>query len=128
MTDIIQLERDLTDWAARLLGLTMDSEIFRGGIPESAENGVGVMITANLKESAPMVPCYRVQVLGRFEEREAAQLLIEALAAAVPAYEFDVGKNRIVALEPDGFPEPYRAEDRGRVKTYASVNLICRVR
>ena len=75
-----------------------------------------------------MVPCYRVQVLGRFEEREAAQLLIEALAAAVPAYEFDAGKNRIVALEPDGFPEPYRAEDRGRVKTYASVNLICRVR
>ena len=45
MTDIIQLERDLTDWAARLLGLTVDSEIFRGGIPESAENGVGVMIT-----------------------------------------------------------------------------------
>lgn len=85
MTDIIQLERDLTDWAARLLGLTVDSEILPGRYPGiGGERRRGDDHREFKMESAPMVPCYRVQVLGRFEEREAAQLLIEALAAAVP--------------------------------------------
>lgn len=128
MTDIVQFERDLTKWAAEVIGLEPDRGIYRGGIPESVTTGIGVMVVENLRESAPALPCYRIQILGRFETREAAQQMIESMAAAVPSYEFDAGENRIAAMEPDGFPEPYQAEDRGKVRIYASVNLICRVR
>ena len=43
--NVEQLERELTAVVAAILNLTVDSGIYRGGIPETVENGVAVRIT-----------------------------------------------------------------------------------
>ena len=34
--DVIQLERELTEWFAEVLGLVVDGGIYRGAVPDAA--------------------------------------------------------------------------------------------
>ena len=51
MMDVVTIERDFTSWLAQKLGLEIDKSIFRGGIPEKLEEGVGVLFGAEVPVS-----------------------------------------------------------------------------
>ena len=83
MMDVVTIERDFTAWIASKLNLTVDTNIFRGGIPEGVEEGVGVLFGSEVPSRSfygfrPR--SWNVQVLAKFESRDAAFVLNSCLA------------------------------------------------
>ncbi|MGF0036470.1 hypothetical protein [Victivallis vadensis] len=128
--DTVQLERELTDWAAGVLGLTVDSGIYRGGIPAGIAEGVGVMLTGEVISVSLHVPEFNVQVLGKFtgdDARDKALAMAAKLSAALPRYGLELENFRVAALLPRGNAEPYQAESDGVAAIHASFNLTASV-
>lgn len=122
--DVIQLEKDLTSWVAGKLDLTVDSEIFRGGVPSDKDTAVGVMLNSELKEVYPSTYNFTAQVLGKYNDRDDAWRMLHSLSSVVPCYGERVNNNIFVSIIPRGSGEPYPAEDNGKEKTFASFNLL----
>lgn len=128
--DVIAIERDITTWFAEQLELEPDKTLFRGGIPDGAESGVGVVFgseipTAGFYGFRPRT--WNVQILGKFNGRDEALALLSRLSGLFPRSGFVTGGTRVVHIEPRGSGEPYAATDGGRVKTFATFNLIVSV-
>lgn len=79
--DWTEFERSATGLIAERLGLVVDEQIFRGGIPQGVPTGVGVV--ANSLATVPYYgvshPTFDVQVLGRFLHRDEAATLLSRL-------------------------------------------------
>ena len=119
-----QLERDLTAYFAGVLGLTVDSGIYRGQIPETVENGVSVRLTGQETGSTIDHAKFTVQVLGKFASRENAWVMLTKLAGELPQYGVATTNFVLVYLLPDGgMNAPFTNDERGRVRQYASFNL-----
>ena len=123
--DIIQLERELTNWAAQVLGLTVDSDIFRGGIPSGRDTGVGVMLHTEIKDTTISQPTFNAQIFGKFRDRDDAWRMLNRISRAIPCYGVQAGTVIFTSISPRGNGEPYSvAEDNGTVKICASANII----
>ncbi len=81
--DWTAFERATTALLASKLELAVDTQIFRGGIPQGVETGVGVL--ANTLATLPYYgvahPSFDVQVLGRFRTRDEASAMLSKLYA-----------------------------------------------
>jgi hypothetical protein len=127
MDDIIQLERDITAWVAGKLNLVIDTNIFRGGIPAGVDSGVGVMLNSQSQGNYPSTLNFNVQVLGKYDNRDDAWRMLNKLSSAVPCYGDKINETIFVSILPRGNGEPYQADDDGKVKTFASFNMIVSV-
>ena len=122
--DVVQLERELTAWFAEVLGLVVDSGIYRGAVPDAAESGVAVRVTDVATPAGIDTPSFVVQVLGRFASRDEAWAMLRALSGALPVYGRETAGFRLVCLRPeDAHATPYTAAERGAVRHYASFNV-----
>ncbi|HPS88421.1 MAG TPA: hypothetical protein PLC35_00355, partial [Methanosarcina vacuolata] len=64
-----KLEQSVTSYIATLLGKTVDTDIFRGGIPESVDTGVGVIIGVELNNvSSQSASAYELHTASRLFE------------------------------------------------------------
>ena len=123
--NIVDLERALTAFFAEWLDMTVDAEIFRGQLPHGVESGVAVRVdgvepTADYEE-----PDLVVQVLGKFDDRDAALDLLARLSRLAPLYGVEVGAFRLAYLLVSGSGAPYTAADGGGIRHFTSVNFRC---
>ena len=128
--DVIAIERDFVNWVAGKLNLAVDEWIFRGGIPDSVEQGVGVLFGAEI----PVQGFYgfrprtwNAQILAKFDDRDAAMTFQSCLSGLFPCSGFTSGETRFLSIEPRGSSEPYAADDSGKEKTYVSFNVVLSV-
>ena len=121
-----QLEKDLTVWIAAKLGMTIDTDIFRGGIPAEADKDklAGVMILSKIPKVYPGLKDINCQVLGKFVDRDDAQAMLNTLSEAIPCYGKTVNDTTFVSMVPKGEGSPYKADDKGKTKHFASFNFI----
>lgn len=128
--DVVAIERDFTAWVAEKLNLELDKGIYRGPIPSGLECGVGVLFGSEVPAAGfygfrPRT--WNVQILGKFDDRDAAMILLSCLNGLFPCAGFTCGETKIRHIEPRGGAEPYTVEDGGKVKTYVSFNLLLSV-
>jgi hypothetical protein len=121
-------ERALTKFWADALDLTVDANIFRGGIPASKPEGVAVIMGTEITGNDPAIKKYNVQILGKYDDRDAALQLVEDVSNALPCYEQTVtltdGIVTLRAMLKRGSGGTWTQADDGQKKTYASFNLI----
>jgi len=85
LLDPAQIERALTQYIAEKLGLTVDKDIFRGGIIPG-QNGCGVyLLGENLLNPASMRH-FDAEVSFRHEDRDVVMNAMTDLAAVLPKY------------------------------------------
>jgi len=124
MYQVKTLEQDLTAYFACKLGLVVDSSIFRGQIPESVENGVALRAIGTPEATLNDNPMYRVQIYGKFLNRDDAWGLVERCADCIPVYGEKTEHFHIVwILQDGGLNAPVQIDDKGKTKQFASVNL-----
>lgn len=128
--DVVKIEQDFTAWVAEKLNLEIDEGIFRGGIPTGVENGVGVVFGAEIPTSGfygfrPRT--WNAQILAKFDDRDAAMILLSCLNGLFPCAGFTSGETNFRYIEPRGGAEPYAVEDGGKIKTYVSFNVVLSV-
>jgi len=128
--DVITIERDFTAWIADKLNLTVDTDCFRGGIPDGMEFGVGVLFGAEIPSAGfygfrPRT--WNAQILAKFDDRDAAMVLLSCLSGLFPSPGFTHGATVFKAIAPRGGSEPYTATDSGKEKTFLSFNVVVTV-
>lgn len=120
----IQLERELTAWFASRLGMTVDIDMFRGGIPDGRPDALCVMVDSE-RQDGTIDPKYRVQVLGKYQDRDEAAGKRDALCEAVNAvgvYGVDIGTYVVCIVRESDVSMPFRQPDGGRVVHGISAN------
>lgn len=122
--DVVLIEKALTNWVAGVLDLTVDSDIFRGGIPTGFNTGVAVILNSEIRDNTLRPRTYSVQVLGKFGDRDSALRMLSRLAEKLPIYGMTQDDIVFRVLAQQGSSEPYTAEDDGRIKIFASFNML----
>lgn len=117
-------EQSVTELFASKLGLVVDAQIFRGGIPQGINTGVGVV--AGSLETVPYYgvrnPTFDVQILGRFHHRDDAFTLLSKL------YSLNIERGTqyygfcYKSITRTSSIEPYKADDSGRLCWCVSVH------
>ena len=122
--DVVEIERTLTQWAAGVLGLTVEKNIFRGNIPVG-KTGVAVILGSAIPQTGQFRPrTYNLQIIGKFKERDAASRMLSKMSGVLPLHEVNINGIRFKSISQQGGGEPYKAEDDGKVYFYASFNAI----
>jgi hypothetical protein len=131
--NIINAERALTAFWADALGLTVDTNIFRAGIPAGMAEGVTVILGTEITSNDQEIKKYNVQLLGKYNDRDVAKQFIEDISNALPCYgqavtlldddekEYDFTFRGMIKHGSGG---TWTQTDDGQKKTYASFNLI----
>ena len=127
IVNVIELERALLEFFAERLSLTPDASIFRGQLPQEAANGVAIRVDSADAPTEFHEPEYTVQVLGKFDDRDDALMLLNRLVRMAPRYGVTVGGLRLAYLLTFGAGSPYTIVDDGRVKHCVSFNYRCAV-
>lgn len=122
--DVVDIEKALTSWAAAVLSKTVDIDIFRGGIPTGYDIGIGVLIGNEIYKDFLRPREYNVQILGKFTDRDDAMKMNSKLTGCLPIYGNSVGNIIFRVLSQRGDAVCYKAEDSGKMKWYASFNLL----
>ena len=121
--NMAQLERELTAHFASVLGMTIDHDIFRGGIPDGVSEGVAVMISSEVVSKHIDFPTFRIQVIGKFYDRDVAFELVAKLRESQPVNGRQMEEYIIVSLISEGdIVAPYQAFDGGEDKHCVSFN------
>lgn len=118
-------ERAATGLLAERLGLVVDEQIFRGGVPQGAPAGVGVL--ANSLAPVPYYgvanPTFDVQLLGRFPHRDEAQALLSRLYSLNVPRGTAHGGFRFLEIARTSDIAPYPSDEGGRRCWRVSVHL-----
>ncbi len=128
------LEKALQTWLAGALGLTIDTNLFRGSIQPAIDNAACVRLETPIKQNDPVqMDTWNVQVLGKFTTRDAAMAFIANVNRLVPTGGFDVSADsksiRLDTIIPRGDGSVYEdTPDGGKLKHMATVNLIVMAR
>lgn len=132
--NVKELEQSVTSYIATLLGKTVDTDVFRGGIPEGVETGVGVIIGVELNNvSSQRASAYELhtasrlfelQIIGKFNSRDDAWDLVTAVRDLFPVWNLALHDFKIISLIPRGDSIVYPVKDKGREKHFTSINLI----
>ena len=124
-----QIERALTKYIAEKLNLTVDKDIFRGGLPLGID-GCGVELTEEELSNSVGLRTINAEVKCRDVNRDHVFKTIYALADAFPAY----GKTVIVNGEEITFMAIMKKDvrlateiDSGRIKTMGRIELRLKV-
>jgi len=122
--NVVDIEKALTKWAAGVLSKTVDTDIFRGGIPTGNETGIGVLIGNEISKDMLQPRKYNVQILGKFSDRDDAMKMNSKLTGSLPIYETTSENITFRVLSQRGDAACYKAEDSGKMKWYASFNIL----
>lgn len=128
MIDILQLEKDLTEYFAEQLGLVVDGTIFRAKVPESVKYGAAVRILNQYPNNDFSQPLYSVQITGKYPSRDESVELATKCARLFPVYGEQTEHFNIVFIQSDGgINAPVSIEDKGQRFHFLSVNLTVSV-
>lgn len=123
--DWTEFERSATGLFASKLGLVEDMQIFRGGIPQGVETGVGVM--ANTLAPVPYYgvanPTFDVQILGRFLRRDEANTLLSRIYSLNIERGTRHGGFTFWNIMRTSEIAPYQADENGRLCWCVSVHF-----
>lgn len=128
--DVVVIERDFVCYLAGKLSLSVDNSIFRGGIPDGQETGVGVLLGSEINQTTfygfrPR--CWNAQILGKFVSRDDAIVFLSKLSGSFPCYDESCNFTKFLSILPRGGAEPYIASDDGVEKSYVSFNVVLTV-
>lgn len=129
--DFANVERDFTGWVATQLNKTVDSTIFRGGLPEGYDNVLGVVFGAKLQTRSfyGFRPhAWNVQIIGKYTDRDTANQVVATISNLFPIQDFSHGGTKFISAYPTAASnEPYEDDDNGKVKHFISYNLAVTV-
>ena len=124
-----QIERALTKYIAEKLSLSVDKDIFRGGLPLGID-GVGVELTEEDLSNSAGLRTINAEVKCRNALRDQVFKMIYALADVFPAYGETVIVNgeeiKLMAIMKKDVRFATEA-DSGRIKTMGCINLRLKV-
>ncbi len=124
-----QVERALTQYIAGKLGLTVDKDIFRGGLPLGVD-GVGVEMTEEELSNTPGVRTVRAQVSCRNINRDWVFQVIFTLTNVFPAFGEIVSINneciRFNTITKNRVDFRTTAES-GQIKHIGDLNLLLKI-
>jgi hypothetical protein len=122
--DIVEIEKTLTKWAADILGLTVDEDIFRGNIP-TGKTGVAVILGSEIYSETRFRPrTYNLQIIGKYENRDEAFRMLSKLSGSLPIHETNIYGVRFKSISQRGDSEPYKTNDNGKEFYYGSFNAV----
>ena len=125
--DIIEIEREFVRFIAEKTNLSVDKNIFRGGIPHGVTEGVGIIFGAEVKLNnfyGFRPQGWNVQIIGKYFERDVIIALQNILNQIVPCYDIDRENLTFISIEASGNSEPYITNDDGKEKYCISFNCI----
>lgn len=125
--NIIKIEEDFITYLAQALNLTIDTDIYRGGIPADAEYGIGVIWGTEIKNSSfygfrPRT--WNVQILAKFDEHDKAMILLTKLNDIFPCSEFSCGETNFIAVYTSDSTELYSTMENNKEKICLSFNIV----
>lgn len=105
--DVVTIERDFTAWVAEKLKLEVDKGIYRGGIPAGIASGVGVLFGSEIPTRGfygfrPR--SWNAQILAKFDDRDAAMVLLSCLNGLFPQADFILAVPTSVTLSRRAVP------------------------
>lgn|GEM_PF-1695021 len=125
--DPAQIERALTKYIAEQLALTVDKDIFRGGIMPG-KDGCGVYLLGEDLTAVMGLRHFRAEVSFRHEDRDVVMKAMTELAAILPVYGVTIddvkGQNITLAAilkQSQTYMQP--VADNGRIKQQGKVSL-----
>ncbi len=122
--DVIEIERAFTSWVAEKLGLTVDTDIFRGGVPTDMD-GTAVLFNGEVKKSGMIAPrSWNAQILAKFNDRDNALRFIAKLTGMFPCYDITHSGVTFKVISQRGSSEPYSTIDNGQIRWFASFNVL----
>lgn len=122
--DVVEIERAFTSWIAEKLGLTVDTNIFRGGVPADMD-GAAVLFNGELKKNGMIAPrIWNAQILAKFDDRDEALRFLARLTGIFPCYDITHSGVTFKVISQRGTSEPYSATDNGKVRWFASFNVL----
>jgi hypothetical protein len=132
--NVQKLEQNMTAYIATTLGKTVDVDVFRGGIPDGVDTGIGVIVameinevtslSASAYELQPVARLFAVQIIGKFNSRDDAWSLLSSMRGLVPVYNHALDDFTIVCLAARGDSNVEATNDKGKVKHVANINLV----
>jgi hypothetical protein len=126
--DIITFEQALTQFWADALGKTVDTDIFRGGIPPKTNEATAVIINSEVTHNEPAIRRFNAQLIGRCIDRDSCLIALEKAASVLPVYSQTItvaGKTiTIKAMLQKGSGGTYKTTDQGRIVEHWSYNFI----
>ena len=121
--DVIEIEREFTEWLAENLGLEIDRQIFRGGVP-AGKSGVGVIFDTEIKDKMFSPRQWNIQVLASFKNRDDAMRFVSKVTGLFPCYDLQGKSCKFRSVSLRGSGAAYRSPDDGMTKWFASINLF----
>lgn len=121
--DVVEIEREFTSLMAEKLNLTVDKEIFRGGLP-AGKNGVGVLFYNEIKDKQIAPRQWNIQVLGSFDDRDDAMRFVSKVSGFFPCYDIQRQSCTFKTISLRGSGAAYRSPEQGRTRWFATVNLF----
>ena len=120
--DVVIIEQAFTSWIAEKLNLTVDTDIFRGGVPDGMD-GTAVLFNGEIKSRMIAPRTWNAQILSKFDDRDHAMRFLAKLTGLFPCY--DISHSGVVfkVISQRGSSEPYRAPDGGRTRCFVSFNV-----
>lgn len=112
-----EIEQKVTRLVAEKLGLTVDCGIFRGPLPETVCDAIGVMIDSAGAGNEPSLSRFSIQLLGRYKSRDEALNLCAKLDEIFPDWALDYTILKV------GSPGIYQTAFKGKKVTGISANL-----
>jgi len=125
--ELAAFERAMTAYIAEKMNMTVDTDIFRSGIPVNVD-GCGVVLAGQKIQNEIADYCYSFCISCRNSSRDMVMQTIHNLGNQFPLYgeEINVDGNAIVikALLKDSIKFSKQAEDNGKIKHEGELSLI----
>ena len=124
---MVEIEKGMTEVLASILGLTIDVDIFRGGIPDDKLGG-GVMLEYDVSENEPQVLQYTVNFVYKSADRDEVLGVVGKLSRTLPAFGL-VGNGKVfMEIIKNGGGGVFKHIDDGVIHYYYSLDLIIEVK
>ncbi len=121
--DVVEIEQAFTSLVAEKLGLTVDTNIFRGGVP-TGMSGAAVFFNGEIKSGMIAPRTWNAQILAKFNDRDGALRFLAKLTGTFPCYDIIHSGVTFKVISQRGSSEPYCATDNGKICWFASFNVL----
>ncbi len=124
--DIVTTEQALVAYFASELSLIADSTIFRGSLPPSITNGLGIILDQVSNGNEPASGIITAQIIGRYTDRDTALELMEAFDSLLPVYGVTQTMDDtevVLTIVKNSHPACYMVSHQGREITELTANI-----
>ncbi len=121
--DVVAIEQAFTSWVAGKLGMTVNTNIFRGGIPDGMD-GATVLFNGEVKSAMIAPRAWNAQILSKFNDRDDAMRFLARLAGLFPCYDVSLPSITFKVISQRGSSTPYSSTDGGKTRWFVSFNVL----